>query len=115
VISRTTESFLGGAHGALEKQYLVIDPVSAKALTLEDFLGEDELAGLQSRVTAALAASAGLKPGTPLSEGGFFTDEPEFTGNFFVTKKGLGFHWDQYEIAPYSQGPIEVILPWQSK
>jgi hypothetical protein len=53
-----------------------------------------------------------IAPGTPLSEGGLFTELPELTENCFLTTEGLVFHWDPYEIAPYSFGPVEVIIPY---
>lgn len=29
----------------------------------------------------------------------------------FVVSAGIVFHWDAYEIAPYSMGPIDVTVP----
>jgi hypothetical protein len=53
-----------------------------------------------------------LERGQPLSAGIFYADVPELTYNFFITDEGLGLHWDPQQIAPYSSGSIEIIVPW---
>jgi hypothetical protein len=113
VVSRNKEYFLGGAHGNREKQYLVIDTGSWKVLSLSSLIRDTAFPDVQRLVIAKLALRSELEPGLPLSEGGYFTDAPELTENFFLTDKGLGFYWNQYEIAPYSFGPITVIIPWK--
>lgn len=29
----------------------------------------------------------------------------------FVLAEGIVFHWDAYEIAPFSMGPVDVTVP----
>lgn len=113
VLGRNKEYFSGGAHGNQEKQYLVIDTGSWEVLSLPSLIRDTAFPDVQRLVIAKLAHRSKLKPGLPLSEGGYFTDAPELTENFFLTDKGLGFYWNQYEIAPYSFGPITVIIPWK--
>jgi hypothetical protein len=31
-----------------------------------------------------------------------------------VTRAGLVFHWNPYDIAPYSEGPSTITLPWEA-
>ena len=44
---------------------------------------------------------------------GFWFPEEGFAlpDNVGVVADSLLFHWDAYEIAPYSMGPIDVIVP----
>ena len=49
----------------------------------------------------------------PLSTGYYFEDSVESLENFYLTPRGIGFHWDHYEIAPYSVGPIEIVIPYE--
>jgi hypothetical protein len=112
IVSRSREYYLGGAHGMREKKYFIIDTESVKALSLEDLIQEDAGIELRRMVESELRRRFEIPSGTPLSEGGLFTDLSELTENCFLTTEGLGFHWDPYEIAPYSFGPVEVIIPF---
>jgi hypothetical protein len=112
VITRDRESYTGGAHGMSTRQYYVIDAEAPGLLGLEDFFPDPRAPELRRLIYEALRNYDGLAEGRPLSEGVFFEDEPELSGNFFIDEKGLGFHWDPYEIAPYSAGQIEIALPW---
>jgi hypothetical protein len=114
VISRSRDYYLGGAHGMQEKAYFVITLRGPKQLKLADILRDGAGPELRARMEDALRGSRGLGRGEPLSEGGFFEDSAEIPDNFFLTREGLGFRWDPYEIAPYSMGPVEVTLPYET-
>jgi hypothetical protein len=111
VVSREREYYLGGAHGMREKQYAVFDIRAFRRLILRDFFKTGP--ALKSIVEEALRNYAGISQTTPLSEGGFFEDTVPVPENFFITPEGFGFHWDPYEIAPYSMGPIEIRIPFE--
>jgi hypothetical protein len=113
VIARDQESYTGGAHGTSTRRYYVIDTKELRLLSLEDFFRDPRSPELRRLVYNALRSYSGLAEGRPLSEGAFFEDEPELSTDFFVSEKGLGFHWNPYEIASYSEGSIEITLPWQ--
>jgi hypothetical protein len=48
----------------------------------------------------------------PLTEQGFFENSVDKLEDFFLTPQGLGFQWDPYEIAPYTMGIIELVIPY---
>ena len=50
----------------------------------------------------------GLDKNHPQSYHRFMTD------NFFITSEGFGLNWAPYQIAPYSAGNIEIVIPWRS-
>jgi hypothetical protein len=114
IITRDVDSYTGGAHGMSTRQYYVIDAGVPRLLGLEDFFRDPQSTELRRLIYAALRNYYGLAEGMPLSEGIFFEDEPELSGNFFLSEEGLGFHWNPYEIAPYSVGQVEISLPWNT-
>ncbi|MDR1655136.1 MAG: RsiV family protein [Treponema sp.] len=113
VFSKTGESYTGGAHGMREQRYLVIDRSAGRQIDTVFIIKNGAEGELTALINDALRSRADLGPGTPLTEGGFFEESVEITENFFLDRDGMGFHWDQYEIAPYFMGPIEVLVPWE--
>jgi len=114
VIERDYYIYSGGAHGLNTKRYYVIDMEQQKQLRINDlfanYQGDERLRNI---IYFELGKFSRLKSGQKLSEGIFFSDEPELSFNFFVSNEGLGLHWDPYQIAPYAYGNIKIILPWQ--
>jgi hypothetical protein len=114
VIERELETYSGGAHGMRYKQYYVIDLESLKRIGIDDMFRDYQGDNVRAIVYRELRRYSGLNEDQPLSEGIFFDDAPELTSNFYVTERGLGLHWNPYEIAPYSEGYIDIILPWRT-
>jgi hypothetical protein len=114
VVEREVETFTGGAHGLRTKQYYVIDVDSPRLIHIED-LFQDYLGDrTRALVYEALRKHSFLGEDQPLSEGMFFSDEPELSTNFYVSEEGVVLRWDPYEIAPFSEGEIEILLPWRT-
>lgn len=119
VIERDREYFSGGANNRITKKYYVLDMEAKKVLTLHDMLLDFENPYLREILFAALRDYSGARgktigAGMPLSSGIYLVDDPKLSLNFFVTEEGLGLHWDPYELAPRSEGRIEIILPWRA-
>jgi hypothetical protein len=114
VIERDYDTYSGGAHGLRNMRYYVLDMDERKQLKIDDFFanyqGEKRLRNI---IYFELGKYSKLKSGQKLSEGIYFSDEPELSFNFFISNKGLGLHWDPSQIAPYAHGNIEIIVPWQ--
>jgi hypothetical protein len=110
VISRSSYIYSGGAHGRNEKTFFVLDMDTRSRIALEDILGAEGLP--KKEIDDALRTVYGGAGGEPLTGIGFFGDTAPVTGNFFVSREGLGFCWNPYEIAPYSMGTIEIVLPY---
>jgi hypothetical protein len=111
VIERYKEYYTGGAHGMQTKQYFTIDTGAVIRLSIGDLIADSGRPLLRQRIEDELRILGEVEAGEPLSTGLFFMDAVEIPDNFFITKGGLGFHWDPYEIAPYVVGPIEIIIP----
>jgi hypothetical protein len=113
VVERTVSSFSGGQPVRITR-YLNLDLDEFRQLRINDFFANFQTERkLRNIVYEELRKYSGLERGRALSEGVFFSDEPELSFNFFITDEGLGLHWDPDQIAPFSQGDIQVILPWQ--
>jgi len=113
VVERALDFYAGGAHGLNTKSYYVLDLEARRVVTIDDLFPNYQDERIKAIIYDALREFSGLAKGQPLSEGEFFSDEPELTDNFYVTAQGLGLYWNHYEIAPYSSGPIEVLIPWR--
>ncbi|MFP3043069.1 RsiV family protein [Treponema primitia] len=112
VISREWEYYTGGAHGMRNKDYYVFGLEEKQRLTLNDILREDAKTAVNDLVEAALRKLMEIPDWIPLSEQGFFENSVDKLEDFFLNSQGLGFQWDPYEIAPYSTGLIEIVLPY---
>jgi hypothetical protein len=112
VISRNRANYTGGAHGSYDKQYFVFDREVAAPVRLSDVIREESRPALKVLANRKLRADKKLGPNDSLQQAGFFVDEAELTDNYFLSPQGLGFHWDPYEVAPYSDGFVEAIIPY---
>ncbi|MDR1046246.1 MAG: RsiV family protein [Treponema sp.] len=113
VFSKTGEFYTGGAHGMREQRYFVIDRLTGWQIDTAFIIKNGAEGELTALINDALRSRTNPGSGTTLTESGFFEETVEITENFFLDKAGMNFHWDQYEIAPYSMGPIEVCIPWK--
>jgi hypothetical protein len=118
VITRLISSYTGGAHGNWTETSYVLDQEKPRQIRLADLItraGFPNLYAFADRELRDFSAAAGqpLPPGTPLSNGIFFEDSVTLSEDFYPTKEGLNFQWDPYEIAPYSEGGVEITLTWQ--
>jgi hypothetical protein len=112
VISREWEYYTGGAHGMRNKDYYVFSLDDKRRLALNDILKDEAKPALDDLVEAALRKQMEIPEWIPLSEEGFFENSFDKFEDFFLIPQGLGFQWDPYEIAPYSMGMIEVVIPY---
>ena len=113
IIERKYENNSGGAHGIQLKIFYVIDTENNYLVNMDDLFENFQREEIRDIVYRTLRTAFNLKRDQPLSEGKFFSDEPELSFKFYLTQEGLVIYWDPYEIAPYALGPIEVLLYWR--
>ncbi len=106
-------NFLGGAHPNTKFKYINFDRKSGKLLSLNDIF----IIGFEKKLNMILdkiiRQNYMLKPEDNLSEKiGLFENKIEYTNNFAITKHGIKFYYNPLEIAPYSVGFIELIIPY---
>ena len=50
---------------------------------------------------------------TDINSEALYTDGFKCDHNFYLIKEGFVFHYDQYEIASYADGPIDIFLSFK--
>ena len=112
--------FDGGAHGNTSLVVTMVDVGSGRILTAEDIFiagWEEKVAPLLEAEALRLLAGTGrreeLKQVSSLREYGFFEDHIEPSSNIFLCESGVGFHYDRYQLAPYSEGDYTFVIAWK--
>lgn len=91
----------GGAHGSAKVSVGTLDRKTGRQLTLNDVFGKDGLATLESELRKAVVAKIGEEnvqsPVKPME-------------NFYLAADGWHFVFNEYEIACYACGAVEVVV-----
>jgi hypothetical protein len=104
--------YTGGAHGFPLSSFMVISLADGSTIRLEDLFIEGYQDFLSNAITEQVRMDNGLAAGTSLKDAGFFADSLFVTQNFYLTKDGIGFIYNRYEVAPYAMGSPEVFIPF---
>ena len=99
-------SYTGGAHGSNKITVGTIDRKTGRRLCLKDFVSADKLPELTKILHAKVIKKLGGKENL---QGEVLPIE-----NFCIVKGGLMFVYNEYEIASYSEGHTDVLVPWKS-
>jgi hypothetical protein len=106
-------AYSGGAHGMTNISYDIIYLDNGQLLTYSDIFIEGSDQQLSEILTSQLRNDYGIPDDVKLSEAGFFVEEVEPNRNIYVTGNGVGFLYNSYEIAPYSQGATNIFLEFK--
>jgi hypothetical protein len=103
----------GGAHPNSRRRLASFAVSSGELLAPADVVTDTQR--LDQLAEKAFRTQRGLQPGEDLSAAGFTFPDDTFalTDNFGATPEGLLFHWDATQIAPYAEGPTNVLVPAQ--
>ena len=99
--------FTGGSHGLETTMCWVFDVTTGHQLTEDDIFIDnysDELIALLTRLLEADAAKRNLT----LKD--FWLQQLTPNGNFSVTEDGIFYHFNPYDIAPYSVGSTRLFI-----
>ena len=110
-LANASYNYSGGAHGNYATNYLSIDMMKNKKLSLDDILSATGKAQLRRLLEKYFRKEYNLKEAEALTEGGLFENKIEPNKNFFVTRKCIGFSYAPYEIGPYALGEIVIFIP----
>ncbi|MDR1307332.1 MAG: RsiV family protein [Treponema sp.] len=118
-ITRNIFTYEGGAHPNHTENNFVISTETPRQLHPADLITGAGMSRLNTladwklrRISEEITGEP-LPAEKPLSSGIFSQDTIPLTKNFYPDAKGLNFHWDPYEIAPYATGEIEILITWQ--
>jgi len=102
----------GSREGTLVRKYLVFDINENKVLKIKDLFNETESTELSEKIQSKLRVLYKLDTEKPLTEFGFFNDTIPVGNNYYIHPGGIGFYYNVYEIAPFSNGPTDIFIPW---
>ena len=110
----STDRYSGGAHG--EKRYIntVVDLKTGKKITEDDLFTEKDKAMVITMIVDNILKQHNLKSVEALEEIGYDLSNLALNNNFYLTKKGLTYTFNEYEIAGYAVGTTEVFLDFSS-
>jgi Protein of unknown function (DUF3298). len=107
------EGYTGGAHGAHSQTLYTIDLENGKEITEEDIFVNDYQERLANILVKKIAELYRLDDIKELENIGFFNiDEIYPNENFIVDNSGITYIFNEYEIAAYVVGNIEVHIPF---
>jgi hypothetical protein len=105
--------FTGGAHGLSLSNFHVIDLKNGRQILLDEVFRDDYTNDLRDIINSAARKKYRLERNQPLTDAGFFVAAIDPTSNFYITKDGMGFYYNQYEVAPFALGPIEIFVSYK--
>jgi len=105
-------SFTGGAHGYASTAYLNFDKKQGAELDNWDLF--DDLEGFEKYAEAKFREQEKIPEDGNINDTGFMFESDSFhlPNNIGYTPDGLKLIYNQYEVASYADGPIELILPY---
>ena len=110
----TMDYYLGGAHGCYVVLYYNFDKTSGKLLNIRDIVSADKEKEVLKAIEEQLCKDYQAKDLAELQEktGITMLDDLFLTNNFLLKDDSIAFLFNQYEIAPYASGLIEVTIPF---
>ncbi len=107
------DNYSGGAHGMHDTKFINIDLSDLHLIELDELFVGDYQETLTELLWYQLALDNQVESRNELEEMGYAT-----TGdltpieNFYLTKNGISFYYNVYEIAPYAMGAIQITLSY---
>ena len=115
IVSYSVEhsDYTGGAHGSLFVLCSTIDLNKLTTVTEEDIFKPNYFQFLTSKIIEKLMVKYDVtEPEQLIGKGFFDINEIAPNNNFWMNNEGVHYVYNQYEIAPYSMGPVEVTIPF---
>lgn len=103
----------GGAHGSYRITYTNIDLNNLVTLSEEDLFVPGYFRPLTEKIVQQLMMTYEAEaPDSLLMRGFFAIEDIAPNNNFWLNEEGIHYSYNQYEIAPYSMGVINVMVPY---
>jgi len=111
----TNSGYGGGAHGWYGVDFINIDKKSAKEIKIDNLLIQNGYNKLVAIAQKYYKLSKNIPQNASLSQADdWFEDKFMLTQNYAITKNGLFFVYNQYEIKAYAFGQTEFFLPYRA-
>ncbi len=102
----------GDQEGSSVRKFLIFHLAKNQVLKLNDLVAEDKKPQLAEKLTQKLRQQYRIADNVSLQQSGFFEETISPSANFYLHRGGIGFYYNVYEIAPFSNGPTEIFLSW---
>lgn len=112
-LSYFTYLYSGGAHGNYSVNLSTVLKSNGQTLKLEDVLTKNGIDRLPDILKQIAKMQFKIKEG-PLKENGFLVDQIPVSGEFYITGSGIGFLYNPYDIMPFSEGIVNLFVPFQA-
>lgn len=105
-------SFTGGAHGNGRSLSYFVDPETGKQIKKEDLFSDAK--GFMALAEQKFRTQQEIPAKSNINETGYWFEKDKFhlPENIFYTDKGILLLYNQYEVASYADGPIELTIPY---
>ena len=107
-----TSLYSGGAHGISVSEYINYDFDSARVITPKDAFRPESDEMILTAIKEQLMLMYGVTTLKDLDNNGIFSDQIFISPNFYLQGYSVVFHYNPYDIAPYSTGSIDVAIPY---
>lgn len=115
VIQTSQSEYTGGAHGNYFQYHSTWNFEKNKFISIEDILSKKQIKRFPKEMTQCFKLSKKIPASDPLDKHGFWIKEFDSVGgSSYFTDLGIHTTFGLYEIAPYSEGLIEVFVPWKN-
>lgn len=109
----TFVNYEGGAHPNSISMYLNYDPSNHKEITLNDLIKPEAMSKLTAVAETIFRKNEKLTPTESLKDKYFFENDTfSLNQNFTITKDGLKFLYNPYEIKAYVYGTTALLIPF---
>ncbi len=109
--------YMGGAHGLSTRNFFNFDLKTGKQLKEADIFSENYEEALKelikTRIVEQSVEDSAMIPISNLEDTDYWVDAIRPNGNFYITEGSINYVFNPYEIAPYSLGETEIILPFE--
>lgn len=115
VLKFTHVDYMGGAHPNSSFTYVNYNMESHNPISLDSLLKPNTFSTLQKVAEQIFRKNEGLSPEQSLANTYFFDkDQFHLNSNFKITREGLEFLYNPYEIKPYAAGVTKLLIPYQA-
>ncbi|MCM1137528.1 MAG: DUF3298 and DUF4163 domain-containing protein [Duncaniella sp.] len=109
----TTSTFLGGAHPMTGIRPFTYDLRTGQVLNVKNMFKPEYQDSIMPVIINALARQLDADP-MNLDAAGIFSSQLTYPGKPYIANNMLYFHYNPYDIAPYSAGMIDVaVFPYE--
>jgi len=114
MLSNLTYEFSGGAHGNTFTLWNVYDVQNKQKLELNTFISENKMKEFTKIAERFFRKEEGLADTSNFENDYFFENDVfALAANYGISKEGIIFYYNPYEIKPYAAGPTLLTIPYE--